>query len=105
MKRGTPPRREKAIKGENLDLLLNMGKNALMRKVFKTITVDNGPEFGDLSQIETWASDQDEKTGIYFAHPDQSADRAQNENLNGMFRSFFPRGKSMKGERKMRCSM
>ena len=32
-------------------------------KVFKTITVDNGPEFSGFAQIEKWGSQ------VYFAHP------------------------------------
>lgn len=32
-------------------------------QVFKTITVDNGSEFADFSQVEQWGAE------VYFAHP------------------------------------
>lgn len=57
--------------------------------VFKTITVDNGSEFADFSQTETWGSK------VYFAHPYSSWERAQNERHNGLFRAFIPKGVSM----------
>ena len=57
--------------------------------VFKTITVDNGPEFSDFAQVENWGSQ------VYFAHPYTSWERAQNERHNGLFRAFVPKGVSM----------
>lgn len=58
-------------------------------EVFKTITVDNGSEFADFAQVETWG------TGVYFAHPYSSWKRAQNERHNGQFRAFVPKGMSI----------
>ncbi|NCC02064.1 MAG: IS30 family transposase [Clostridia bacterium] len=58
-------------------------------QVFKTITVDNGSEFADFAQTETWGSK------VYFAHPYSSWERAQNERHNGLFRAFAPKGVSM----------
>ena len=58
-------------------------------QVFKTITVDNGPEFADFAQTEAWGSK------VYFAHPYSSWERAQNERHNGLFRAFIPKGVSM----------
>lgn len=58
-------------------------------EVFKTITVDNGPEFADFSQVEQFG------TKVYFAHPYTSWERAQNERHNGLFRAFVPKGKSL----------
>jgi IS30 family transposase len=57
--------------------------------VFKTITVDNGSEFADFSQIEEWETD------AFFAHPFSSWERAQNERHNGLFRAFVPKGQSI----------
>ena len=48
-------------------------------EVFKTITVDNGSEFADFAQVETWGSQ------VYFAHPYTSWERPQNERHNGLF--------------------
>lgn len=58
-------------------------------QVFKTITVDNGPEFSDFAQIENWGS------RVYFAHPHTSWERPQNERHNGLFRAFVPKGVSI----------
>lgn len=59
--------------------------------VFKTITVDNGPEFADLARIEGCG------TKIYYAHPYTSWERPQNERHNGMLRNFVPKGASIEG--------
>ena len=58
-------------------------------QVFKTITIDNGSEFADFAQCESWG------TEVYFAHPYTSWERAQNERHNGLFRAFVPKGTSM----------
>ena len=53
--------------------------------VFKTITVDNGSEFADFSQVEAWGSK------IYYAHPYSSWERPQNERHNGIFALIYLR--------------
>ena len=58
-------------------------------QVFKTITVDNGSEFADFVQCESWGAQ------VFFAHPYTSWERAQNERHNGLFRAFVPKGTSM----------
>ena len=58
-------------------------------QVFKTITVDNSPEFSGFAQVENWGSQ------VYFAHPYTSWERAQNERHNGLFRAFVPKGVSI----------
>lgn len=58
-------------------------------QVFKTITVDNGSEFADFAQCESWGAQ------VFFAHPYTSWERAQNERHNGLFRAFVPKGTSM----------
>ena len=58
-------------------------------QVFKTITVDNGSEFADFAQCESWG------TEVFFAHPYTSWERAQNERHNGLFRAFVPKGASI----------
>lgn len=58
-------------------------------QIFKTITVDNGPEFADFAQIEQFG------TKVYFAHPYTSWERAQNERENGMLRRYVPKGVSI----------
>lgn len=58
-------------------------------QVFKTITVDNGSEFTEFSQIEKYG------TKVYFAHPYTSWERAQNERHNGLLRRYVPKGVSI----------
>ena len=58
-------------------------------QVFKTITVDNGSEFADFAQCESWG------TQVFYAHPYSSWERAQNERHNGLFRAFVPKGVSL----------
>ena len=58
-------------------------------KIFKTITFDNGPEFADSAAME-----QNDRTGVYYAHPYSSFERGTNENWNGIVRRFIPKGSS-----------
>ena len=57
-------------------------------QVFKTITTDNGSEFADLSELETYTHSQ-----IYFTHPYSSFEKGTNERHNGLIRRFIPKGK------------
>jgi len=57
--------------------------------VFKTITVDNGSEFADFTEVEQWGAE------VYFAHPYTSWERPQNERHNGLFRRYVPKGVSI----------
>lgn len=60
----------------------------LRLNVRQTLTRDNGPEFGDYDQ------DLEEKTKmmVYRATPYHSWERGTNENWNGLFRQFCPKG-------------
>lgn len=59
------------------------------RDVFKTITVDNGPEFQDVKGMEALG------VKIYYCHPYASCERGTNERMNRMIRRFFPKGRSL----------
>lgn len=61
-------------------------------KIFKTITVDNGSEFGDGSGIEKSCRRKAKRTTVYFCHPYTSCERGTNENINRMIRRRFPKG-------------
>lgn len=52
-------------------------------RVFKSITLDNGPEFSDVEGIE-----KDNRTKAYFCHPYTASERGSNENYNGIIRRF-----------------
>lgn len=54
----------------------------------RTLTRDNGVEFGDYDQT----LERDTGLDVYRAHPYSSNERASNENWNGLMRQFFPKG-------------
>ena len=57
----------------------------------KTITCDNGWEFGRHQRIERVLG-----CCVYFTDVNSPQQRGSNENLNGLLRQFFPKGRSMK---------
>jgi transposase, IS30 family len=67
--------------------------------LFKTITVDNGPEFHGYQEIER-------ATGvtIYFANSYCSWERGTNENTNGLIRQYLPKRTSLKHLTQARCN-
>lgn len=63
------------------------------RNKFKTITVDNGVEFGDSSLLERSCYDDTKKrTEVFFCHPYSSYERGQNENQNRFVRYWVEKG-------------
>ena len=63
------------------------------RKVFQSITVDNGSEFALTDQIEQSCIEKGEKrTKLYYCHPYSSWERGTNENQNGFARRKHPKG-------------
>ena len=62
------------------------------RKLFRTITVDNGGEFADVERLERSAITKGKRTKIYFCHPYSSYERGSNENENRIIRRHFPKG-------------
>lgn len=63
----------------------------LFRKVFKTITVDNGVEFSDYMGLEK-SIYGGKRTQIYYCHPYTSCERGTNERINRDIRRKFPKG-------------
>jgi IS30 family transposase len=64
---------------------------ALKRLPVKTITCDNGSEFGYHKLVEKKLHCK-----VYFADPSHPEQRGSNENGNGLLREFYPKGKSLK---------
>ena len=62
------------------------------RKVFKSITFDNGTEFSDTEGIEFSPYTKKRRTTVYYCHPFCSSERGSNENQNGFIRRFMPKG-------------
>ena len=67
------------------------GKN--FRKIFKSMTTDNGHEFLNYDKIEISKFDKTERrTEVYYADPYSSWQKGMNENCNGILRRFIPKG-------------
>ena len=62
------------------------------RKIFKSITFDNGTEFSDVEGLEFSPFTGKRRTTVYYCHPYRSSERGSNENQNGFIRRFMPKG-------------
>jgi IS30 family transposase len=65
---------------------------AKFRRVFLSITVDNGSEFQDCAGMERSKRARTPRTKIYYCHPYSAYERGSNENMNRIIRRFFPKG-------------
>lgn len=61
------------------------------RKLVKTITVDNGSEFADVSGLER-SIYGGQRTTVYYCHPYRSNERGTNERINREIRRRLPKG-------------
>lgn len=76
---------------EVLDSLeVEMGPE-MFRKVFRSITVDNGSEFSDCEGMERSVFGG-KRTELYYCHPRCPGERGSNEKQNQMIRWHFPKG-------------
>lgn len=64
----------------------------VFRKLFKTITMDNGTEFSDVKGIERSRRGKQPRTKSYYCHPYSSWERGSNENNNKLIRRKVPKG-------------
>ena len=63
------------------------------KKIFKSMTTDNGHEFLNYDKIEVSKFDENERrTVIYYADPYSSWQKGMNENCNGILRRFITKG-------------
>jgi len=75
-----------------IDKLERQIGGAAFRKLFRSITADNGGEFSNVVGLEGSVLNKQSRTCIYFAHPYSSFERGTNENHNGIIRRFLPKG-------------
>ncbi len=66
----------------------------LFRKIFRTITVDNGSEFSDYMGMERsiFGRGRGKRTTVYYCHPYRSCERGSNERMNREIRRKIPKG-------------
>ena len=62
------------------------------RRIFKSITADNGSEFLDVEALEASALSSRPRTRVFYAHAYASWERGSNENANRMIRRFVAKG-------------
>ena len=67
------------------------------RKIFKSITFDNGTEFSDAEGMEISPYTRKRRTTVYCCHPYCSSERGSNENQNAFIRRFIPKGTAISG--------
>ena len=64
----------------------------MFRKIFRSITVDNGSEFQDFKGMERSKRNKKNRTEVYYCHPYCSSERGSNENQNRLIRRHIPKG-------------
>ena len=62
------------------------------RRIFKSITADNGSEFLDVDGMQKSVFSSTPRTSIFYAHPYASWERGTNENTNRIIRRFIAKG-------------
>ncbi len=65
------------------------------KKIFKTITVDNGVEFSNFAGMEKSSYGNGKRTSIFYCHPYCSCERGTNERLNREIRRRIPKGSNI----------
>jgi IS30 family transposase len=81
----------KKLTSLNSDACASVMIRALEKLPVKTITCDNGWEFGRHKRIEKALGCR-----VYFTDVNSPQQRGSNENLNGLLRQFFPKGRSLR---------
>lgn len=67
----------------------------LFKKIFKTITVDNGSEFNDFKSLEKSIYGNKKRFDLYYCHPYSSYERGTNERINREIRRLIPKGSDL----------
>ena len=63
------------------------------KKIFKSMTTDNGHEFLNYDSIEiSKYNPKNRRTEVYYTDPYSSWQKGMNENCNGILRRFIPKG-------------
>ena len=76
--------------GETMANAIIQALSRLPKNAVKTITCDRGSEFSNWRRIE-----QELGCNMYFADPYCAWQKGTNENLNGLLREFYPKGRNL----------
>ncbi len=76
--------------GESMAKAIIKTLGELPKEAVKTITCDRGSEFASWRQIEKALN-----CNMYFADPYCAWQKGTNENLNGLLREFYPKGRNL----------
>ncbi len=85
------PDKSAASTARALDGIEHVIGTDMFRRIFRTITTDNGCEFLDPDGMARSVSGG-VRTDIYHCHPYRSNERGSNEKQNQMLRRWFPKG-------------
>ena len=77
-------------RAETMENAIVAALSALPPRLVKTITCDRGAEFANWRRIEERLHCE-----VYFADPYCAWQRGTNENLNGLLREFYPKGRNL----------
>lgn len=77
-----------------VSVLDHLTRSCSFRKIFKSITMDNGSEFAASSRMEFTGSGR-RRTYCFYCHPYTSCERGSNENANRLIRRWFKKGRSL----------
>ena len=77
-------------KGETMAKAIICALSGFPKEAVKTITCDRGSEFACWREIEKAL-----KCDMYFADPYCAWQKGTNENLNGLLREFYPKGRNL----------
>lgn len=75
-----------------LDMLEKKLGSFNFRRIFQTITVDNGSEFQDCAGMERSCIRTVRRTHLYYCHPRCPGERGSNEKQHQIVRWHFPKG-------------
>lgn len=77
----------KKVPSRHCDVVNRATIDALRKETVRSITNDNGVEFGEYEELESAL-----RTSVFYCHAYTSWERGTVENTNGLLRQYFPKG-------------
>ena len=92
--RKLPDKTHKAVQRALNGIERHLGTPAF-RRMFQSITADNGSEFLDVDGMQNSALSSGSRTKMFYAHAYAAWERGSNENTNRIIRRFIAKGRSI----------